>query len=182
MVPFFIQLFIMVFTIMTIFHCCRLDIPKKKKIIIVILILLTTIIGVIVYWIWFAIKKPAVLRTANKFSNSDRQVIGMECKTTSIDAVEDADEKQNIENNNYKNLKIMEYKVLPFNANLNQKDAADVAVNQLQTLINAQLAEGYEFVSLGSIETSVAPENGCLGIGAKPGYTTSVAVAFFKKE
>lgn len=97
MVPFFINLLIMVSTIMTIFHCCRLDIPQKKKIIIVILILLTTIIGVIVYWIWFAIKKPAVLRTANKFSNSDRQVIGMECKTTSIDAVENADEKKDEE-------------------------------------------------------------------------------------
>ncbi len=76
----------------------------------------------------------------------------------------------------------MDYKVLPFNANLNQKDAAEVAVNQLQALIDTELSEGYEFVSLGNIETSVAPTSGCLGIGAKPGYTTTVAVAVFKKK
>ncbi len=76
----------------------------------------------------------------------------------------------------------MDYKVLPFNANLNQKDAAEVAVNQLQVLIDTELSEGYEFVSLGNIETSVAPTSGCLGIGAKPGYTTTVAVAVFKKK
>lgn len=77
---------------------------------------------------------------------------------------------------------IMEYKVLPFNANLNQKDASQVAVNQLQSLIDNELANGFEFVSMGSIETSVAPTSGCLGIGAKPGYNTSVAVAVFKKK
>ncbi|MBE6175589.1 MAG: hypothetical protein E7146_01130 [Rikenellaceae bacterium] len=76
----------------------------------------------------------------------------------------------------------MEYKVLPFNANLNQKDAAMVAVNQLQALIDSELANGYEFVSIGNIETTVAPTNGCLGIGAKPGFVTSVAVAIFKKK
>ena len=73
----------------------------------------------------------------------------------------------------------MEYKVLPFNANLNQKDASQVAVNQLQSLIDGELANGFEFISMGSIETSVAPTSGCLGIGAKPGYNTSVAVAIF---
>lgn len=76
----------------------------------------------------------------------------------------------------------MEYKVLPFNANLNQKDASQVAVNQLQSLIDEELANGFEFISMGSIETSVAPTSGCLGIGAKPGYNTSVAVAIFKKK
>lgn len=75
----------------------------------------------------------------------------------------------------------MEFKVLPFNANLSQKDAAQVAVDQLQSLIDNELANGYEFVSMGSIETAVAPTSGCLGIGAKPGFNTSVAVAIFKK-
>ena len=76
----------------------------------------------------------------------------------------------------------MDYKVVPFNANLKQDEAANVAVNQLQRLIDQELADGYEFVSMGSIETSVAPTNGCLGIGAKPGYSTSIAVAIFKKN
>ena len=76
----------------------------------------------------------------------------------------------------------MEYKVLPCNANLEQKDASQVAVNQLQSLINKELANGFEFVCLDSIETSVAPTSGCLGIGAKPGYNTTVSVAIFKKS
>lgn len=76
----------------------------------------------------------------------------------------------------------MKYKVVPFNANLNQKDASEVAVNQLQELIDAELSNGFEFVSMGNIETSVAPTSGCLGIGAKPGYNAYVAVAIFKKN
>lgn len=76
----------------------------------------------------------------------------------------------------------MEYRVIPFNASLTQNETAEVAANQLQALINSQLAEGFEFVSLGNIETAVAPTSGCLGIGAKPGYNASVAVAFFKRD
>ncbi len=75
----------------------------------------------------------------------------------------------------------MEYKVVPFNANLTQKQNASVAVNQLQTLIDNEMMGGYEFVSMGSIDTVVEPTDGCFGIGAKPGYTASVAVVIFKK-
>lgn len=76
----------------------------------------------------------------------------------------------------------MGYKVMPFNANLGQQDGAEKAASQLQDLIDAQLSEGYEFVSMGNIDTAVAPESGCLGFGAKPGFSTSVAVAVFKKQ
>ena len=76
----------------------------------------------------------------------------------------------------------MEYKVIPFNANLGQKDGAEKAAEQLQSLIDTLLSEGYEFVSMGNIDSLVAPESGCLGFGAKPGYTASVAVAVFKKK
>ncbi len=75
----------------------------------------------------------------------------------------------------------MEYKVVPFNANLQQKDTANAAAAQLQSLIDQYNAEGYELVSLGSIDTYVEGSNGCLGIGAKPGYNTSVEVVVFKK-
>lgn len=75
----------------------------------------------------------------------------------------------------------MEYKVVPFNANVKQDDAADKSAAQLQALIERYVAEGYEFVSMGSIETNVAGTSGCLGIGAKPAYNTAVAVAVFRK-
>ena len=75
----------------------------------------------------------------------------------------------------------MEYKVVPFNANLTQKDSAEAAAQQLQALIANYQANGYEFVSMESIETNVAGTNGCFGIGAKPGFVTSVAVVIFRK-
>ena len=76
----------------------------------------------------------------------------------------------------------MEFKVVPFNANLKRDDASQEAVNQLQKLINQELANGFEFVRLENIETAVAPTKGCLGFGAKPGFVTSVAVAVFRKS
>ncbi len=74
------------------------------------------------------------------------------------------------------------YRVIPFNAELGQKDNFSVAVDQLQSLIDNQMAAGYEFISMGNIETTITPTNGCLGIGAKPGYNTSIAVAVFKRK
>ena len=76
----------------------------------------------------------------------------------------------------------MEYRVLPFNANLKRDDSADNAAVQLQRLIDAQLAEGYEYVRLEDITTNVEGTNGCFGFGAQPGFTVTVSVAVFKKS
>lgn len=75
----------------------------------------------------------------------------------------------------------MEYKVLPFNAQLKRGDTADVAAKQLQKLIDDQQGQGYEFVRLESITTNVAGTKGCLGFGAKPDFLVSVDVAVFRK-
>lgn len=76
----------------------------------------------------------------------------------------------------------MKYQVVPFNANLKQKDSATESAAQLEQLIQQYTGEGYEFVSMGSIDTNVAGTSGCLGIGAKPGYSSSVAVVVFRKN
>lgn len=75
----------------------------------------------------------------------------------------------------------MEYKVLPFNASLKRNGSADEAARQLQQLIDQQRSQGYDYVRLEDIITSVEGTNGCLGFGAKPGYVVTVAVAIFKK-
>lgn len=75
----------------------------------------------------------------------------------------------------------MEYKVVPFNANLTLNDEPRKAAAQLQDLIAQYQQEGYQFVSMGSIDTHVEGTSGCLGIGAKPGYTSSLAVVVFCK-
>ena len=45
---------------------------------------------------------------------------------------------------------------MPFNANLQQDDAVETSAYQLQTLITKYQSEGWEFVSMGNIETNVA--------------------------
>lgn len=75
----------------------------------------------------------------------------------------------------------MAYKVIPFTANLSQKDGAGTSAAQLEELIELQERNGYEFVTMSSIETNIEGTSGCLGIGAKPGYTTNIAVVIFKK-
>ncbi|MCD8043159.1 MAG: DUF4177 domain-containing protein [Tannerellaceae bacterium] len=75
----------------------------------------------------------------------------------------------------------MKYLVVPFKASITQNDSGNTAANQLQTLINQHAEQGWEYVRLESIVTTVAPENGCFGFGAKPGYTTSVEVVVFKQ-
>ena len=75
----------------------------------------------------------------------------------------------------------MEYRVLPFNANLKRDDSANGAAVQLQQLIDEQKREGFEFVRLEDITTNVEGTNGCLGFGAKPGFIVTVSVAVFKK-
>ncbi len=75
----------------------------------------------------------------------------------------------------------MEYKVVPFNAVIGQKDGASQAANQLQSLIDKMKAEGWEYVEMANIDTYVEGTSGCLGFGAKPGYNASVAAVVFKK-
>ena len=47
----------------------------------------------------------------------------------------------------------MEYKVVPFNAVIGQKDGASQAANQLQSLIDKMKAEGWEYVEMANIDT-----------------------------
>lgn len=75
----------------------------------------------------------------------------------------------------------MNYKVVPFVAQITQKDTTSKVAGQLQTLINEHSTQGWEYVRLENVETQVAPENGCFGIGAKPGFNTIFKMVVFKK-
>lgn len=75
----------------------------------------------------------------------------------------------------------MEYKVVPFNAVIGQKDGASQAASQLQSLIDTMKADGWEYVEMANIDTYVEGTSGCLGFGAKPGYNAAVAAVVFKK-
>ena len=76
----------------------------------------------------------------------------------------------------------MQYKVVPFTANVSRKESSATVAAQVQSMIDSQLMEGWEYQRMESVETSVAPTGGCFGIGAQPGFSTSIQILIFKRE
>ncbi|PTS87607.1 hypothetical protein DBR27_24285 [Flavobacterium sp. HMWF030] len=76
----------------------------------------------------------------------------------------------------------MEYKVVPFVASLDpKKGTSDHVAEQLESLIEHFTKQGWEYIRLEGVSTFIHPDNGCFGIGAKPGYTTTRQMVVFKK-
>lgn len=70
----------------------------------------------------------------------------------------------------------MSFKVVPFNAGIVRGEGSSKAASQLETLINEQETEGWDFRGLETLQTVITTpavagipgSSGCLGIGAKP--------------
>jgi hypothetical protein len=75
----------------------------------------------------------------------------------------------------------MNYKVKPFIVKVSNKGNAEDAASQVQSFIDHESKDGWEFVSCGNIDTEIAGTNGCFGFGAKPGSSTSIMMLVFKK-
>lgn len=75
----------------------------------------------------------------------------------------------------------MEYKVLPFIAQVSNKGNSTDVANQVSSFINQETSDGWEFVSCGNIDTQISGTNGCFGIGATPASSTSIMVLVFKR-
>jgi len=75
----------------------------------------------------------------------------------------------------------MEYKVKPFVAQVSSAEGSSAVAEQVASFIEHESVDGWEFVSCGNIDTTIAGSGGCFGIGAKPSTTTSVMVLIFKK-
>jgi len=177
-------LFCCLSSIFTIVHLWKEQVFEQKiSILVTIALLLLTYIAVPAYWIYYFIKRFQAQPNAG---DSNREAV----ENLAADAAKkmeimlntaESEKPEQSRNPNNKNLSNMEYKVVPFNANLTQNDSADVAARQLQNLIQTMQSQGYEYVSMEGIDTNVAGTNGCLGIGAKPGYSATVAVVVFRK-
>lgn len=74
-----------------------------------------------------------------------------------------------------------DYKVVPFVASVQANEGAGAAARQLQDLCNANLADGWEFMGLENVDTFVAGNAGCFGIGATPGQAVSYSMAVFRR-
>ena len=72
----------------------------------------------------------------------------------------------------------MQYMVIPFVARIQTGQGAEVAAQQLQELINEQIAGGWRYVRLENIEIIIHDpgrpgKSGCFGIGAEPSISPS---------
>lgn len=75
----------------------------------------------------------------------------------------------------------METKVIPFVPEVTDLNPAGSAANELQSIINNNAAEGWEFVSLNSMQTSVKPA-GCFGFPTSAAATeVNIQLLIFKK-
>lgn len=74
-----------------------------------------------------------------------------------------------------------EYKVVPFVASIGTVEGAPQVAAQLQGVIQANAQDGWEYIRLESVETFVAGNNGCFGLGATPSRMTSHSMAVFRK-
>jgi hypothetical protein len=72
------------------------------------------------------------------------------------------------------------YRVVPFIASVGSNEGAAQAAAQLEALIKKWSDMGWEYVRLERVETYVAGDAGCFGIGATPAQLLSYSMAVFK--
>lgn len=76
----------------------------------------------------------------------------------------------------------MEYKVISFVASIDsKKGTSEHVAQQLESTIKLYNDQGWNYVRLESVTTFVQPDNGCFGLGAKPGYNTTRQMIVFQK-
>lgn len=73
----------------------------------------------------------------------------------------------------------MDFKVMPFHPQVSDTGGAAQAAQELQTIINKQLDEGWVFRSLQSMATNVKP-TGCAGVGQKEAVVNIQLIVFEK--
>lgn len=74
----------------------------------------------------------------------------------------------------------MEIKVVPFVPQVTDVNPAGAASSELQTIINEMQVQGWEFVSLSSLQTAVKP-TGCNAAQNKPMSIVNFQLIIFRK-
>ena len=74
-----------------------------------------------------------------------------------------------------------EYKIVPFVAQIARGTSSSEVAKQMQSIIDHNLAEGFHYMHMDSVEVYVAGTAGCFGIGAQLPFTTFYHVMVFKK-
>ena len=74
------------------------------------------------------------------------------------------------------------YKVVPFQAHISNTGSGQDLATGLQQIINQETANGWSFVQIQELTTSIAGSAGCFGFNATPGTTVSMSVLIFRKQ
>ena len=75
----------------------------------------------------------------------------------------------------------MQFKIVPFTAQITKDDTSATVATQMQSIIDSTVSQGWEYLRMDSVQTNVAGSSGCFGIGAQPGFTTTFNVLVFRK-
>ncbi|SRX73459.1 hypothetical protein [Aequorivita antarctica] len=76
----------------------------------------------------------------------------------------------------------MIYKVIPFIVHTDHKTGYSNHVSlQLEQLINKYSEQGWTYLKIETVTNHVQGKKGCLGFGAKPGFTLVSNMLVFKK-
>lgn len=75
----------------------------------------------------------------------------------------------------------MEFKIVPFTAQITKNDSSTSVATQMQSIIDSNVSQGWEYIRMDSVQTNVAGTSGCFGLGAQPGFSTTFNVLVFRK-
>lgn len=75
----------------------------------------------------------------------------------------------------------MQFKVIPFTASITRDDTSTTVANQMQNIIDANNSDGWNYLRMDTVQTSVAGTGGCFGVGAQPAFSTTYNVLVFQK-
>ena len=75
----------------------------------------------------------------------------------------------------------MKYKVVPFFASVSSLEGSREAAEQLEKLVQEWSDHGWEYVRMESVDTYIAGNNGCFGIGSTAPVMTSYSMVVFRQ-
>jgi hypothetical protein len=76
----------------------------------------------------------------------------------------------------------MQYKVIPFASNVKRDGNISDVARQLQTVIDSNTIDGWQYQRMENVVTFVDGTKGCFGFGALPGNNVSFQMLVFVKQ
>ena len=75
----------------------------------------------------------------------------------------------------------MSYRFVPFEPAVSVSNPTGSTTDALAKLVQTQMNDGWEFVSIENHSTIVPGTNGCFGVGTTSPYPKTVSIAVFRK-